>query len=233
MTDAHEPTSLGIVVPTLNAGARIGACLERLSIPADGLDIDLVVSDGGSTDDTLDIAARFNVRVTTAEGGRGPQLAKGAETAFGDWLLFVHADTLLPRHWPELARVFAETDAHADQAAYFDLGLDDETPTARRLERIVAWRSRVLGLPYGDQGLLISRALYDAVGGYPAYPLMEDVALARRIGRRRLNRLPAAVLTDAVRYKRSGYLLRSLRNLSCLTLYFLGLSPNAIKRLYG
>ncbi len=233
MSGESKAVSVGIVVPSLNAGSGIGACLERLTIPADGLDIDLVVSDGGSSDDTLDIAARFNARITVAEGGRGPQLATGADTAFGDWLLFVHADTLLPRHWPELVRVFAESTSHERQAAYFDLGLNDDAPEARRLERMVAWRCRLFGLPYGDQALLISRQFYEELGGYPAIPLMEDVALVRRIGKARLARFPAAVVTDARRYQRSGYILRALRNLSCLGLYFLGLPPQTIKRLYG
>ena len=106
-------------------------------------------------------------------------------------------------------------------------------PAARRLERLVAWRCRRLALPYGDQGLLLSRQLYDAFGGFRALPLMEDVDLVRRIGRARLLLIDHEVMTSAARYRRDGYLARSLRNLCCLGLYYLGLPPRLIARLYA
>ncbi|MEE8246899.1 MAG: glycosyl transferase family 2, partial [Alphaproteobacteria bacterium] len=89
------------------------------------------------------------------------------------------------------------------------------------------------GLPYGDQGLLIHRDLYSRVGGFRPLPLMEDVDIVRRIGARRLVVLEAAALTSAARYRRAGYLRRSLRNLACLGLYFLGVPPRLLVRLYG
>ncbi|HYU13525.1 MAG TPA: glycosyl transferase family 2, partial [Stellaceae bacterium] len=101
------------------------------------------------------------------------------------------------------------------------------------LERLVAWRCRVLALPYGDQGLLISRQLYDAVGGFAAIPLMEDVDLVRRLGRRRLAPIGATAVSSARRYRSGGYLRRPLRNLLCLSLYFAGVPPQRIARLYG
>jgi hypothetical protein len=97
----------------------------------------------------------------------------------------------------------------------------------------VAWRCRRLGLPYGDQGLLIHRDLYLAVGGFPSVELMEDVALVRRIGKHRLTALPMTVTTSAERYRRDGYIGRPLRNLSCLALYLIGVAPPIIRRLYG
>src|SRR5262249_43492314 len=119
------------------------------------------------------------------------------------------------------------------RAGYFDFTLDDPAPAARRLERIVAWRCRVLALPYGDQGLLIARSLYDAVGGFAQMPLMEDVDLARRLGRQRLGRSGARCIASASRYRQQGYVLRPLRNLICLSLYFAGMSPDRLLRLYG
>ena len=91
----------------------------------------------------------------------------------------------------------------------------------------------MLALPYGDQGLLIARRLYDAVGGFAPLPLMEDVDLVRRLGRRRLARIGARCVASAGRYRRDGYLCRSLRNLMCLSLYLAGVSPARIVRLYG
>ena len=121
----------------------------------------------------------------------------------------------------------------ADRAGYFRLAFDDPASQARRIERLANWRSRSLGLPYGDQGLLISRACYDALGGFAALPLMEDVELARRLGRRRLVALPAAALTSAARYRRGGWWRRPLRNLTLLGLFYAGLPPAWLRRLYG
>ena len=97
-----------------------------------------------------------------------------------------------------------------DPAAVFRLRLDDGAPAARRL---VAWRTRALGLPYGDQGLLIPSALYRSLGGYGPIPLMEDVDIVRRLGRKRIVLLDADAITSAERYRRAGYLGRSARNL--------------------
>jgi hypothetical protein len=119
------------------------------------------------------------------------------------------------------------------RAAYFRFALDDPAWQARLLERGVALRSRLLGLPYGDQGLLVSRALYLASGGFRPLPLMEDVDLVRRLGRRRLRPLDAAAVTSAERWRRDGWWRRSARNLTCLALYHLGASPKRIARLYG
>jgi hypothetical protein len=129
--------------------------------------------------------------------------------------------------------VFIARPRAAERAGYFDLALDDHAAAARRLERVVAWRCRILALPYGDQGLLISRALYDAVGGFAPLPLMEDVDLVRRLGRRRLARIDARCVASARRYRREGYWRRPLRNLLCLSLYFAGMPPERIARLYG
>lgn len=123
--------------------------------------------------------------------------------------------------------------ANLERVAVFRFSLDEASPPARRLERLVAWRSRFFGLPYGDQGLLISRRFYERLGGFRAMPLMEDVDLVRRIGRRHLVLLDARAITSAARYRRDGWLLRSLRNLLCLTLYFLGLPPRLLLRFYA
>ena len=225
--------ALGVVIPTLNAGLSLGATLDALAGARAQFRLDTVVADGGSHDDTLAIAERQGARTISAPPGRGGQLAAGAAAAAGDWLLFVHGDTVLDGDWVSTAADFAHTAENAARAGYFRLVFDDSAPAARRLERLVAWRARLLGLPYGDQGLLLSRELYDALGGFRALPLMEDVDLVRRIGRRRLVALPATARTSAERYRRSGYLVRSARNLLCLTLYFLGVPPRALRRIYG
>ena len=122
---------------------------------------------------------------------------------------------------------------HPGQAGWFRLALDCDDPRARRLERTVAWRSRVLALPYGDQGLLIHRDLLAAAGGMRDLPLMEDVDLIRRLGRRRLRALDAVALTSAEKWQRDGWYRRSFRNLGCLALWFVGVPPRLIVRIYG
>lgn len=217
---------LSVVIPALNAGATLGACLEALAG-----NNELIVVDGGSTDDTAEVAVRAGARVIAAPKGRGTQLRAGVVAARGEWLLFLHADTRLAAGWREA--VADHVSAHGQKAACFRFRLDDPSWQARLLERVVALRVRWLGLPYGDQGLLISRALYEAVGGYCALPLMEDVDLVRRVGRRRLRVLDVAAVTSANRWRRDGWLRRSALNLSCLLLWTIGVSPARIARLYG
>jgi rSAM/selenodomain-associated transferase 2 len=212
---------LSVVIPTLNAAASLRQAMEAVR----GAD-EVVVVDGGSSDQTAALAAALGARVVTARRGRGAQLAAGVAAARGDWLLLLHADTRLAPGWRDLG-------VPSDRAGYFRFALDSDDPRARRLERLVAWRCRVLALPYGDQGLLLHRTLLREVGGIRPLPLMEDVDLVRRLGRRRLVPLDAAAITSAEKWQRQGWARRSLRNLSCLTLYFAGVPPRLIARLYG
>jgi rSAM/selenodomain-associated transferase 2 len=217
---------LSVVIPALNAGAVLGECLVSVA----GAD-EIVVVDGGSSDDTVAVAAQAGAAIVHAPLGRGVQLHAGATAARGNWLLFLHADTKLGSGWRE--GVAHHVAAHGQEAACFRFRLDDSAWQARLLERAVALRVRRLRLPYGDQGLLISRALYEAVGGYRALPLMEDVDLVRRLGRGRLRMLKVAAVTSAERWRQGGWLRRSARNLSCLVLYAMGVSPERIARLYA
>lgn len=218
---------IDVVIPTLNAARTLATTLDSLR-GDDGLAV--TVCDGGSRDDTTTIARQAGATVVVTQPGRGRQLADGAAMGGAPWLLFLHADTTLSPGWTAAARRFM-ADA-TSTAGYFRLRFDSADPRARRIERLVAWRSRVLGLPYGDQGLLISRAHYRRIGGFRSLPLMEDVELVRRIGRRNLVALEADAITSAERYERDGWLVRPLRNLSCLALYFAGLPPGVIRRLY-
>ncbi len=222
---------IDVVVPALNAGARIGGCLQSLRAAREaGIVDEVLVVDGGSGDGTVEAARAGGARVVRSPRGRGRQLACGAQAAGGPWILFLHADTRLLPGWEEAAAAFIRGDD--GRAAAFRLRLDDTGQAARRLERMVAWRVRRFGLPYGDQGLLISRRLYEEVGGYRDLPLMEDVDLVRRIGRRRLVLLDAVAETSAERYRRDGYLLRPARNLALLALYVCGVPARVLARLY-
>lgn len=216
-----------MVIPVLNAAAPLPATLAAISGAAD----EVVVCDGGSADGTAALARSLGARVVAAPRGRGAQLAAGIAAAQGDWLLLLHADTRLAAGWVQEARRFMAT--NAAQAGYFRFVLESEDARARRLERLVAWRCRWLALPYGDQGLLLSRRLLDEVGGVRPLPLMEDVDLVRRLGRRRLAPLPTAAITSARRWESDGWYWRSARNLLCLTLYLSGVPPGIVARLYA
>ncbi len=220
---------LSIVIPIFNAAEGLAATLA--SLQSLDMETEILVVDGGSTDAGPEIARSLGATVITAELGRGHQLRAGAGIAAGEWLLFLHADTRLTGPWESEVAQFMDMEGD-HRAAVFRLGLDDEAPQARRVERLVGWRTRRLGLPYGDQGLLISRKFYDELGGFRPMVMFEDVDMVRRIGRRRLKMLGAQALTSAIRYRREGYVARAFRNNFCLTLYFLGVPPAVIERLY-
>ena len=224
---------LSIIIPTFNAIPILGPTLAALAqMEAVGLVKDVIVSDGGSTDDTAAAARETGAVVVEAERGRGTQLQAGADAATGDWLLFLHADTVLAAGWADVVRAFIARPAANEQAGYFTFVLDDSSLQARRIERLVRWRNRVLALPYGDQGLLLHRSLFRRIGGYRSNPLMEDVDIVRRLGRRRLRPLDGKAITSAARYRADGYWRRPARNLCCLGLYYLGVSPVTIRRIY-
>lgn len=218
-------TSLNVVIPALDAAAHLGRTLAAL----DGHEV--VVVDGGSRDSTVFVAQRHGARVFSAPRGRGGQIAAGIAATRSRWLLLLHADTVLAPGWDKAAQAHMANEPGC--AAYFRFALDSADLHARRLERWVLWRCRLLALPYGDQGLLIPRALLDAVGGVRSLPLMEDLDLVRRIGRARLAALPIDAVTSAARWERDGWRRRSLRNLGCLALWLAGVPPRVVARLYA
>ena len=222
---------LSLVIPTLDMAPELARTLAALAPELAGVEI--VIADGGSSDVIGEVAAAARAGLIRTPRGRGLQLRAGAAAAKGEWMLFLHADTRPAPGWRAVVEGFMRDPANAERAAAFRFALDDADPRARRIENGVAWRGRKLGLPYGDQGLLIVRRFYWSLGGHPAIPLMEDVALARRIGRRRLVILDHLAPTSAARYRRDGWLLRPARNLALVSLYFLGVPPSWLARLYG
>src|SRR6476660_5842170 len=194
---------ISMVIPTYNAEATLGHTLTAL-VPAvvDGIVQEAILVDGGSTDETCAIADAAGTRLIRSKLGRGTQLRAGAAAARGDWLLFLHADTVLEPGWAEEAEAFMERVAkgrRAPAAAAFRFALDDDGTLPRMLESLVALRCFLFALPYGDQGLLISRRLYGELGGFRPIPLMEDVDLVRRLKRRQLVMLQSRAVTSGIR----------------------------------
>lgn len=223
---------LSVVIPTLNAAGVLKQTLGVLRAARDQLPHEVIVADGGSGDETMLVAEAGGAIVVDSGRGRGRQLAAGATHAGGDWFLFLHADTCLSEGWVAAANAFMSTPKNRERAAFFRFALDAPGLPARLIEVTVRARCKLFGLPYGDQGLLISRSLYEELGGYKRIPLMEDVDFVKRIGRRRLRRLPALAVTSAERYQQDGYFLRPLINLFCFGLYSLGVPPKKIYEIY-
>ena len=228
---------ISVIISACNAEHRLAATLSALVPSAvDGIVTQVIVVDGGSTDRTAEIADQAGADIVLSAPGRGGQLAQGAASARFPWLLFLHAGTVLEEGWERSATAFMRRVDYGERpiaAGAFKFRLDDNGIAPRLLERLVHLRCKIRRVPYGDQGLLIPRQLFDAVGGYKNLPIMEDIDLARRLGRKRLVMLDANAVTPAEQYKRGGYLLSSVRNQICQMLYGAGLPIGMIARLHG
>lgn len=194
---------ISVIIPTANSERHLPRCFDSL-IPAAvrGMVREVIVSDSGSSDGTLAIADAAGAHVVHARKGRGAQLIDGAAVAKSDWLLFLHPETALETNWDAEAESFlGQVELERPRAAVFRFALEDFGGKARRAEAKAALRTLLFALPYGDQGLLIPRRLYQKVGGYRALNDLEDADLVRRIGRRRLIRLRARAINVARPHK--------------------------------
>lgn len=221
--------AVGVVIPTLNEERYLPGILEDIARLA--VVCDVVVADGGSEDATVGVATRMGVRVLRAARGRAAQMNGGAAAVTGEWLCFLHADVRMPADAREALRdAIARPDVNA---AVWKLAVEGDGLWMRLVEAGALARDRLAGLPYGDQGLLIRRSLFDIVGGFPAVPIMEDVALARAVRRRtRLARLPAALVASGRRWRREGPYRTWVRNAMLVTAYLAGASPERLARWY-
>lgn len=221
---------LSVIIPTLDESQRLGLLLDdvaRLDLPHE-----VVVSDGGSRDGTVEIASRLGARVTHSPPGRGGQLHAGVVDSLAPWLLIMHADSRLSSSARDAVTNFL-SEAQDDDFAHFEFALEGDELFWRFLEFGQRLRERMYGLVYGDQGLLVSRGLYDTVGGYAHWPVMEDVDLfdrLKRAGNRR--RLGAPVLTSPRRYEERGRWSQWLANVALITLFRLGVDPHRLARGY-
>lgn len=227
--------TISAVIPTLNEELRIGECLDAVGTRSD---VEIVVSDGGSRDSTLEIvrATRPGAVIVGGPPGRGGQLNRGAAAATADRLLFLHADCVLPDNWFDA--VTGALDAKDCALATFRLHTspaDGSSPGFWRRFWLSLFdlRSRGWGIPYGDQGFAMRREVFVSLGGFPDIPLMEDFALARSCRRRgSIRRLPQVMRTSARRFEEHP--LRSRLILATFpTLFRLGVAPATLARWYG
>ena len=223
---------MSIVIPTLRDSALLAAAIESIATGPDP-SIEIIVANGGTHDGRLaelEAGAR-HVRVMSSLPGRGRQMNAGARAARGRWLLFLHADTRLTPGW--LADLRAIDPNPGVVAGSFRFALDSPTRWARLIERAVAARVRALNLPFGDQALFVRRDVFAAIEGYRETAVMEDVDFVcrvRRAGQLHHSRRPA--VTSARRWETEGWLFRSVANVALLVLFFLGVSPTRLARMY-
>ena len=221
------PPAVTLVIPVLFDADAASALLAAL--PAEP-DVGVIVVDGG-VDPRLEpiVAAHGSAVLVRAPAGRARQMNCGAAAATGEWLLFLHADSSLPREW--LAAI-AGLDKEVI-GGWFRFALDDPAWQARVIERLTAWRVKHLRLPYGDQGLFVRRRTFEALGGFRELPLMEDVEfVGRLVHAGRVVELPMPLRTSARRWRRDGWFRRSTKNLVLVALYFLGVGPSLLARWY-
>jgi rSAM/selenodomain-associated transferase 2 len=225
---AAPAIALSVVVPALDEAPVLGATLSAARQPGVA---ELIVVDGGSRDATVAIARRLADRVLAASRGRALQMNAGAAAARGDVLLFLHADSRPPAGYAALVAA-----ALADPAVVggrFDLRLDAPGVAYRVIERLISLRSRLTRVATGDQALFVRRAVFERLGGFPPWPLMEDLALSRGMKRTgRIACLGAPVLTSARRWQRHGVARTVLLMWALRLAFYAGVPPARLARLY-
>ncbi len=225
------PGSISIIVPALNEAKSVGQTLDSVRGLSDEATVELIVVDGGSEDETQRIARARGATVVKAARGRASQMNAGARIAQGETLLFLHADTRLRRGFVE--EVHRTLDLPGVAAGAFSLRIDSRGSWLRWVERAANWRSRMLQLPYGDQGFFLKAALFRSLGGFPELPLMEDLEMARRARRHgRIAISPLGAVTSARRWERVGVVRATLLNQLFLLAYLLGMPPRRMAEWY-
>ena len=228
-TDVFTGKSLiSVIIPTLNEAVTLGHVLERLQRAGD---IEIIVADGGSRDDTREIARQAGMKLLEVSGGRAAQLNAGAAAATGRLLLFLHADTLPPDGYDNLIRLALERPTTV--AGAFRFKTDNSTAAMLLIERTANFRSAVLCWPYGDQGLFMEKRVFNEMGGFSSMPIMEDFELVRRLRRRgTIITLPRAAITSARRWRQLGIVRTTMINQIMIAGFFGGVSIQTLVRLY-
>lgn len=227
---------ISIIIPVLNEAATIQETLTRFE---NASEVEVIVVDGGSRDETVAIATRvgkaiaksLRIEVISAAAGRASQMNAGAAVATGDILLFLHADTHLPTSFDTLVRQALQNAGTV--AGAFELRIDAQLRGLRLVEKMVNMRSHFLSMPYGDQAIFLKAATFHDLGGFPDLPIMEDFELMLGLRRQgRITIVPAPVVTSGRRWQKLGVVKTTLINQLIIAGYFLGVPPAQLVRWY-
>ena len=224
---ANRPV-ISSIIPTLNEAQSLTATLKSAQAT---VDVETIVVDGGSSDETAELARTFAATLLVVAGGRAKQLNAGARAATGDVLLFLHGDTRLPERFAEHVLNLLATPGTV--AGAFKLGIDGTAIGLRVVEKLANFRSRLFQMPYGDQAIFTRSDLFHSIGGFPDMPIMEDFVFVRRLKKEgRIALAPVAVTTSSRRWLKVGILKTTLINQVVLLAYFLGSDPKQLARWY-
>ena len=228
MAPGNPRPQISVIIPALNEAPGIA---RAIASAAQEPEVEVIVVDGGSRDDTVQVARRQGATTLEVPAGRARQMNAGAEASSGEYLVFLHADTILPPNYAGLVRrLLASPDV---VAGAFRLGIEGCRRSLRWIETGANWRSRWLRLPYGDQALFVRSRIFSDLGGYADLPIMEDYDLVRRLNRRgRVILAPEAVVTSARRWEQLGVVRTTLLNQVMVTGHLLGVSPQKMAQLY-
>lgn len=223
-----EAEKISIIIPVLNEANTINGVLARI-LGASNLEV--IVVDGGSQDETVALAQSVGVKVIAATSGRASQMNAGAAVATGSILLFLHADTHLPPAFDTLVRQVLQNPGTI--AGAFELRIDAELWGIRLIEKMVNLRSRFFSLPYGDQAIFLKASIFKEIGGFPNLPIMEDFELMRCLKRYgNIAIVPVPVLTSGRRWQKLGVVRTTLINQLIIIGYFLKVPPAKLARWY-
>ena len=212
---------ISVIIPTLNEAHVIRNTLESThNIPG----VEIIVVDGGSVDDTVHIAQTYNVQVFHSHSGRACQMNKGASFANGQLLVFLHADSLLPKGFEQHVRSLV---SHPEfVAGAFQLNIDSSSRSLRIIEKVANWRSRHLQIPYGDQAIFVEKNRFLDMGGFPNLPIMEDFEFIRQLrSQGQIVIAPVSVMTSGRRWKKLGILRTTLINQMMILSFCIGIDP--------
>lgn len=218
-----------IIIPTLNEELSIVNCLTRLQSLRQCCEI--IVVDGGSLDNTKKLAQPLVDKLISSATGRAIQMNTGAERAAGELLIFLHADTSLPQ---DALNQIAQAIKNNRQWGRFDVTLSGSHPMLKMIAVFMNWRSRLTGIATGDQVIFVNKKLFESVGQYPAIPLMEDIALCKKL--KKISSpicLKAKVISSGRQWEQFGVFETLLLMWSLRLRYFLGADPQTLAILYN
>ncbi|MEE3718350.1 TIGR04283 family arsenosugar biosynthesis glycosyltransferase [Tumidithrix elongata RA019] len=225
---AQNLPRISVVIPALNEAENLPRVLKAVR---NSINVEIILVDGGSADETIQIAESLGAQAIAGKRGRAAQMNLGATVAKGEILLFLHADTILPNGFDRFVRQTLQSPNVV--AGAFELGIDSDALGLRWIEWGVKLRSHLCQMPYGDQVIFLKTSLFRRMGGFPELPIMEDFELVRRLKRQgRIAIAPASVLTSSRRWQKLSIVRTTLINQAIVIGYYLGIPPSTLAKWY-